>query len=158
MAVAAAVAAVVAVPTVRAEPLATVEGEPVHVQADRLDIDLKTGRALLTGAVQLRRGDLHVTCERVEAAYDKAPSIRWAKATGGVRARLRGIEARAQEAELALDRKQLELRGEVRLSRGGAWMHAKAAKVDLKTKQVTLEQVKGAIPVPSALPKPSARP
>jgi len=151
-----AAAALVVVPYVHADPLATVDGDPVHVQADRLEIDLKSGRAVLSGNVRIRRGELNVSCARVEAAYDKAPAVRWAKATGGVRAKLREFEAEAAEAELALDRRQLALRGDVRLSRGGAWMRASEASVDLKTNKVTLQQVRGTIPVPAALPRPDA--
>lgn len=144
------------IPTAGAEPLATVDGEPVHVQAERLDIDLKAGRAVLSGDVRLQRGALEVVCGRLEARYDEAPAVRWARATGGVRATMRELSARASEAELALDRKELTLRGDVRVSRGGAWMRASEAVVDLKTNRVTLQQVRGAIPVPSALPRPGA--
>jgi len=149
-------AAWVAVPSVRAEPVATVDGDPVSVEADRMDIDLKAGRTVLHGQVRIRRGDLSVQCDRVEAEYDDAPAIRWAKATGNVRASYRGLEAKAAEAELVLDRRVLTLRHGVRLRRGGAWMQAKEAAVDLKTNRVTLQKVRGRIPIPSALPRPGA--
>ena len=150
------VVGVLSVPSAGAEPLATVDGEPVQVRAERLEIDLKSGVAVLSGDVRLQRGALEVTCGRLEARYDKAPAVRWAKATGGVRATMRELSARASEAELALDRKELTLRGNVRVSRGGAWMRAAEAVVDLKTNRVTLQHVRGAIPVPSALPRPSS--
>lgn len=140
------------VPSVRADPLATVDGEPVHVEGSRLEVDLPTGRAVLSGDVHIRRGELSVFCDRVEALYDKVPAVRWAKASGGVRARLRDFEAASKEAELALDRRELVLRGDVQLRRGGAWMRAKEATVDLKTHRVTLQKVRGSIPIPSAVP------
>lgn len=152
-----AVAGVMAVADVEAEPLATVEGEPIDVEARRVEIDLKSGHALLVGDVRIRRGDLEVTCARVEARYDQAPAIRWAKATGGVHARLRAFEARASEAELALDRNELVLRGDVRVSRDGAWMRADEATVDLATNRVVLERVRGRLPVPRAVPSGTVR-
>ena len=145
-------AAWVAIPTVRAEPLAVVDGEPVSVEADLLEVDLHSGRATLVGNVRMRRGELDVTCGRLEALYDKVPAIRWAKASAGVRARLRDFDARSEQAELEMDRRALHLRGDVRLRRGGAWMQAREVSVDLKTNRMTLQQVRGSIPVASAMP------
>ena len=142
----------VTIPTVRAEPLATVDGEPVHVEADRLEVDLQSGRATLVGNVRMRRGKLQVACGKLEAKYDHAPSIRWAKATEGVRAQLDEFDARSAEAELHMDRSLLRLRGDVSIRRGGAWMQARDVSVDLKTHRMTLEQVRGSIPVASGLP------
>ncbi len=146
------------VPTVGAEPLATIDGKPVELEGDQLEVNLQTGRAILTGNVRIERRDLRVTCERVEARYDKAPAVRWAKATGGVRAKVGSFEARAQEAELQMDRGYLALRGDVTLRRGVAWMRAREAWVDLASKKVTLQQVRGRLTVSStfAKPRPSA--
>lgn len=163
-----AVVGLVFVPRVQAEPVASFDGQAVSVRAEQLDIDVQKGTATLTGNVVLERGDLTVSCARVEARYDSAPNITWAIATGGVRAQARGIEAQAQEAELLLGQRRLVLRGGVRVARGGAWMTAREAAIDLETRRVRLEQVQGAIPVPSAAPsaipgaaassRPGARP
>ncbi len=146
------------VPRVQAEPIASFDGEAVSVRAEQLDIDVQKGTATLTGNVVLERGDLTVSCARVDAKYDSAPNITWAIATGGVRAQVRGMAAQAQEAELLMGQRRLELRGGVRVSRGGAWMTAREAEIDLETKRVRLEQVQGAIPFPSAAPSSRAVP
>ncbi len=142
------------IPRVRANPLAVVDGEAVSVSADRLTIDVHKGTAQLEGNVRLQRGELVVKCARVEARYDGAPRVTWARATGDVRAQWRGVEARSKEAELWVGRKVLELKGGVKLVRGGAWMEAREAQIDLGSGRVGLDQVSGSIPVPSASAPP----
>lgn len=144
--------------TVRAQPIAVFDGQPVSVSADRLLVDVHKGTAVLTGAVQLRRGELVVQCARVEARYDEAPNITWARATGQVTAQLNDVHARAQEAEIVLAKRVLELRGGVKLWRRGAWIEAQEAQVDLVSGRLTLEQVKGSIPVSSAFPRAAPDP
>lgn len=139
-----------AIPLVHADPLAVVDGEAVQVSADRLTIDVHKGTAVLEGNVRLQRGDLVVRCARVDARYDGAPNITWARATGDVRAQWKGMEAKSKEAELWVGRKVLELKGGVKLARGGAWMEARGAQVEFATGRVSLDQVSGSIPVPSA--------
>lgn len=144
------VVGLVCVPRVHAEPIASFDGREISVRAEQLDIDLQRGTATLSGNVVLERGDLVVSCPRVEAKYDTAPNITWAMATGGVRAQMRGIVAQAEQAELVLGQRKLELRGGVRVSRAGAWMSAREASIDLETRRVRLEQVQGTIPVTPA--------
>jgi lipopolysaccharide export system protein LptA len=143
---------------VRAEPIAIVDGQPVNVSADKLVVDLNNGTAVMTGHVRVQRGDLVLRCNRVDARYDGAPNVTWAKATGDVVADWKGIHAKASEAELLLSRKALELRGGVKLARAGAWIEASEARVDFATGRLTLEKVSGSIPVPSAIPASSAAP
>lgn len=140
------------IPRVQADPVAVVDGEAVQVSADRLTIDVHKGTAVLEGNVRLQRGELVVRCARVDARYDGAPHVTWARATGDVRAQWKGMEAKAKEAELWVGRKVMELKGGVKLARGGAWMDAREAQVDFGTGRVSLDQVSGSIPVPSAGP------
>lgn len=137
---------------VRAEPIAMVDGQPVNVSADQLVVDLNKGTAVMTGHVRVVRGDLVMRCNRVDARYDEAPNVTWAKATGDVTADWKGMHAKANEAELFLARKALELRGGVKLARAGAWIEASEARIDFATGRLTLEKVSGSIPVPSSLP------
>jgi lipopolysaccharide transport protein LptA len=141
-----------AVPSVRAEPVAVLDGLPIEVQAERLEIDLRGGAAVLTGDVHMRRGDMHVRCDRVEAKYDQVPSVTWARATGAVQARVGDLLAKAREAQLNWLERSIALRGDVRFSRSGAWLTAREARIDLRSRKVSLEQVRGAFPIPSALP------
>ena len=133
-------------PRASADPL-LVGGDPVDVQADRLDIDILAGEATLTGKVQLTKGDLTVSCPRIDLRFDHTPHLTWAKGSGGVTADVRGVHAEAPSVELDLSKQVLDLRGGVRLTRGGAWLTADSARIDIPTAKVSLTQVKGSIPV-----------
>jgi lipopolysaccharide export system protein LptA len=131
-----------------AEPLFGGPGDPVAMQADQLDVDVSSGSAVFTGNVSLAKGDLHVTCPRIEVKFDASPHVSWARGSGGVSADVRGVHAEAPEVELDLTKQILELRGGVRLTRGQGWLQAEKASIDIATAKVTLAQVKGSIPVP----------
>ena len=92
-------------------------------------------------------GDMHVDCSRIELKYDEAPKVRWAKGSGGVVAKLKGIEATAAQFEVDVAHRSIKLTGGVKLSRGRGWVTADSAAIDINTRKVTLEDVKGSIPV-----------
>lgn len=127
--------------------LAVVEGEVLDLKADKLDVDIAAGNAVLEGNVSAKLGDLKVSCKKIEVKYDQAPNVRWARGTGGVSASMRGIEATAAAVEVDVTRHSVELTGNVRLSRGKGWVTAERARIDLGTRHVTLEAVQGSIPV-----------
>jgi lipopolysaccharide export system protein LptA len=119
----------------------------VAVQADQLDIDILAGQATLTGKVTLSKGDLVVSCPKIDLRFDHTPHLTSAKATGGVTADVHGVHAEAPSAELDLTKQVLDLHGGVRLSRGQGWLTADTARIDILTARVSLTQVKGSIPV-----------
>jgi lipopolysaccharide export system protein LptA len=131
-----------------ADPLLQVGDGALQVQADQLEVDVTGGSAILTGKVTLTKGDLKVSCPRIELKFDAVPHVRWARGSGGVSADLRGVHAEGPEAELDLAKQVLDLRGGVRLARGQGWLQADQARIDLATAKVTASQVKGSIPVP----------
>jgi len=133
--------------TAQAGPLAVVAGESLDVQADSLEVDIARGAALLEGNVHAVLGDLEVDCERVEVRYDGAPNVRWAKGTGKVNARANGFAATANTLEVDVVRRNVRLEGAVRLSRGRGWVTADSASIDLNTRKIVLNEVKGSIPV-----------
>ena len=136
-------------PTALADPLLGVGGgDAVNVQADALDVDVSAGTAVLTGNVSLGKGDLHVSCPRIDLKFDTTPHVSWARGSGGVSADVRGVHAEAPEVEVDLSKQVLDLRGGVRLTRGQGWLTADRASIDIATAHVTLSQVKGSIPVP----------
>jgi len=137
--------------SVSADPLLGVGGgEALGLQADKLDVDVSAGEAMMTGNVSLTKGDLKVSCPRIDLRFDNSPHVKWAKGSGGVVADVRGVHAEAPEVELDLVKQVLELRGGVRLTRGQGWLQADRATIDIKTAKVSLTQVKGSIPVPPA--------
>jgi lipopolysaccharide export system protein LptA len=134
-------------PTARAEILGVGGGEGVSLQADRLDIDILAGEGTLTGKVTLAKGDLTVNCPRIDLRFDHAPHLTWAKGSGGVTADVRGVHAEAPFVELDLTRQIVDLSGGVKLTRGQGWLTADSARIDIATAKVSLNQVKGSIPV-----------
>jgi lipopolysaccharide transport protein LptA len=134
------------------DPLLEVGGDAVTIQADRLDVDVAAGSAVLAGSVGLTKGDLKVHCPRLEVKFDNSPHLISARGSGGVVADVRGVHAEAPEVELDLKRQIVELRGGVRLSRGAGWIQADKASIDIATAKVTATQVKGSIPVPKPGP------
>jgi lipopolysaccharide export system protein LptA len=140
--------AMLGAPKALADPLLAVGGDTVLVQADSLDVDVSAGSGVLTGNVTLGKGDLHVSCPRIDLKFDTTPHVSWAKGSGGVSADVRGVHAEAPEVEVDLSKQILNLRGGVRLTRGQGWLQADHASIELATAHVTLTQVKGSIPVP----------
>ena len=130
-----------------AGPLGVIDGQTLDVGADKLDVDIEKGTATLEGHVQATLGDMHVDCSRIELKYDEAPKVRWAKGSGGVTAKLKGIEATAAQFEVDVAHRTIKLAGGVKLSRGRGWVTADSAAIDINTRKVTLEDVKGSIPV-----------
>jgi lipopolysaccharide export system protein LptA len=141
-------AALFAPPSALADPLLGVGGDSVNVQADSLDVEVSGGTAVLTGNVSLSKGDLHVSCPRIDLKFDMSPHVSWARGSGGVSADVRGVHAEAPEVELDLTKQVLDLRGGVRLTRGQGWLQAERASIDVASGRVSLTQVKGSIPVP----------
>jgi lipopolysaccharide export system protein LptA len=131
-----------------AEPILEVGPGNVTVQADKLEVDVAGGSAVLLGSVTLSKGDLLVKCPRVDLRFDTAPHVKWLKGSGGVVADVRGVHAEAPEVELDMAKQVLELRGGVKLSRGQGWLEANRATIELATAKVTAHQVKGSLPVP----------
>lgn len=130
-----------------AEPFG-VGGEAVSVQAEKLDIDIMAGEAVLTGQVVLAKGDLTVKCPRIDLRFSQAPAVTWARGSGGVSADVRGVHAEAPTVELDMTKQTLDLRGGVKLTRGQGWLTAESARIEIATGKVSLTQVKGSIPVP----------
>jgi lipopolysaccharide export system protein LptA len=131
----------------KADPLAVIAGETLDVKADQLEVDIEKGTAVLTGSVVATMGELEVACPRVDIRYDEAPKVRWARGTGGVRAKLKGIMANADAVEVDVPTRRVRLAGSVKLSRGKGWVEAESATIDIATRKVTLQEVKGSIPV-----------
>jgi lipopolysaccharide export system protein LptA len=131
-----------------AEPLPGIGGDAVQVQADQLDIDVMAGEAVLTGKVVVSKGDLTVSCPRIDLRFDHTPHVTWLRGSGGVSADVRGVHAEAPTVELDLTKQILDLRGGVKLSRGQGWLTADTARIEIATGKVSLTQVKGSIPTP----------
>lgn len=146
---AAALASTVLVPSgaARAAPLAVIEGQTLDVSADRLDVDVERDTAALDGHVSLTFGDLQIRCPSVDLRYDRSPRVSFAKGSGGVSAHYKGVDISADTMEFDASSRTVALSGSVRLSRGRGWIAAERASLDISTGKVSLEAVKGSIPV-----------
>jgi lipopolysaccharide export system protein LptA len=131
----------------RAAPLGVIGNEVLDVTAQKLDVEIEEGRAVLQGDVRASLGELQVHCPKVEMKYDPAPTVKWVRGSGGVRATLRDIEATAQLVEVDVGRREVKLNGGVELRRGRTWVHADSAVIEIATRRVSLHDVKGSIPV-----------
>jgi len=128
-------------------PLMQIGAESLDVSAKHLDVDILKGAAKLEGEVKVRLGELDVSCDRVDIRYDDAPIVRWARGSGNVRATIRGITATAQSLEVEIPERRAGLVGNVRISRGRGWIQADHATIDLPTGRITLDEIRGSIPI-----------
>lgn len=146
-----------AAPAAPASPLGlSWRGEPVHLKADRLRVDLSARQATLEGQVTLRRSDTTLRCPKIDLRFDAQGQITWAQGTGGVSVEGRDLRAEAAQVSFDLDRQALVLRGDVRLQKSGVRLTAAEATVDLQRQQIELTQVEGAIAAASASGAPAA--
>jgi lipopolysaccharide export system protein LptA len=130
-----------------AAPLVVIEGQTLDVKADKLDVDISKGTAVLHGNVRAVLGELEVECGRIDVRYDQAPIVRYARGSDNVKLRMKGVEAKAASFEVDVSRRSVRLQGGVRVSHGRGWVTAEAAQIDVGTGHVTLDAVKGSIPV-----------
>lgn len=134
-------------PTTRSAPLVQIGGEVLDVSAKQLDVNLAKGVAFLDGEVHVKLGELDINCDRVDIRYDDAPMVRWARGSGNVRASMRGVTASAQSLEVEVPERRVRLVGNVKISRGKGWVQAEHASIDLPTGRITLDEIRGSIPI-----------
>jgi len=128
-------------------PLVQIGAEVLDVTAKQLDVNLAKGVALLDGDVHVKLGELDISCDRVDIRYDDAPMVRWARGSGNVRASMRGVTATAQSLEVEVPERRVRLVGNVKISRGKGWVQADNASIDLPTGRITLDEIRGSIPI-----------
>jgi lipopolysaccharide export system protein LptA len=121
--------------------------DALDVSADQLDVDVQAKTAVLSGNVKLSKAGMAVSCPRVDARYDDAPRIIWAKGSGGVVAVIKGVRAEAPEVEIDIPAQTLSLKGGVRVAHGAGFIKAERATIHMATGKVSMSDVKGSIPV-----------
>lgn len=109
--------------------------QPVNYAADRIELQDKQNRVVLSGNVQITQGDLRLSAERTTVAYTNEGSLKIQRidATGGVTV-ARGTE-RAQGAAGVYDfnRRVIVLSGGVALRRGGDTLNGGRLTIDLNS-------------------------
>jgi len=106
---------------------------PVDYVADRIELQDRQKRVILSGNVVISQGDLRLTAARTTVAYDNdgGVKIRRIDATGGVTA-TRGTEnARGDVAVYDFNRRIITMVGNVALRRGSDTLNGQRLVIDL---------------------------
>lgn len=134
------IGALTAVPALAAEP--TARG-PVHLRADRIEIDQKRGVSRYQGRVVLTQDTLRVTADRAEAR-GRTETVEQVTAEGHpttFRYRVAGqpeaIEGEARRAEYDVVARRLVLSGKVEVRQGQDLLRAGVVHYDLPAGTVT---------------------
>lgn len=118
---------------------------PVDVSADHIELQNRADRAVMTGNVRIRQGDLGLDTQRVNVAYtsgDKPggdPQIQRLDASGGVVFTRPGENARSQLAIYDLNRRIVTMIGGVVLTRGDSVVRGARMVYDLNSGRATVD-------------------
>ena len=122
--------------------------QPVNYAADRIELQDKQQRVVLTGNVQIDQGDLRLTAARTTVAYtnDGGLKIQRIDATGGVVV-TRGTERATGSAGVYdFNRRVIVLSGGVALRRGTDTLNGGRLTMDLKSGLSTVDGGGGRAP------------
>lgn len=114
---------------------------PVNVDADRLEVQDRADRAVFSGNVQVRQGELTLNSQRLTVAYSDAGGIEIERldASGGVTVRSPSETARGQFAVYDLGERLITLVGDVTLTRGGSNLNGGRLVIDLDTGRAVMD-------------------
>jgi lipopolysaccharide export system protein LptA len=114
---------------------------PVDWDADKMDVDDKANRAVLTGSVVARQGDLTLTAPRVTASYVHNPDVHVERldASGGVTVRSPFETARGEYGIYDLNRKLITMVGNVVLTRCDGTIRGGRLVYDLTSGRVVMD-------------------
>ncbi|MGE3689842.1 MAG: LptA/OstA family protein [Novosphingobium sp.] len=110
-------------------------GAPVNYAADRIELQDKQKRVVLSGNVDISQGDLRLHAGRTTVAYtdDGGLKIQRMDATGGVLVTRGGETARGDVAVYDFNRRVIVLAGGVALRRGGDTLNGGRLTIDLNS-------------------------
>ncbi len=108
-------------------------GAPVNYAADRIELQDKQNRVVLSGNVDISQGDLRVRAARTTVAYTDTGSLKIQRidATGGVIVARGGETARGDVAIYDFNARIITLSGNVHLNRGGDTLNGGRMVIDL---------------------------
>ena len=114
---------------------------PVDVAADRIEVQDRADRAIFSGDVQVRQGDLNLSTSRLTVAYANAGGIeiKRREAAGGVLLRSPSETARSQFAIYDLDRRLVTMIGNVVLDRGANHVQGGRLVLDLDSGRAVMD-------------------
>ncbi|HEV2866312.1 MAG TPA: LptA/OstA family protein [Allosphingosinicella sp.] len=114
---------------------------PVDVAADRIEVQDRADRAIFSGNVEVRQGDLRLSTARLTVAYASAGGIEINRleATGGVVLRSPSETASSQFAIYDLDRRLVTMIGGVSLTRGQSHVEGGRLVLDLQSGRAVMD-------------------
>jgi lipopolysaccharide export system protein LptA len=114
---------------------------PVDVAADRIEVQDRADRAILSGNVVVRQADLTLTAARLTVAYSNNGSLQIQRldASGGVTVKSPSETAKGQFGIYDLDRKIITLIGGVTLVRGDSRVNGGRLVIDLDSGRAVVE-------------------
>lgn len=114
---------------------------PVDVAADRIEVQDRADRAIFSGNVEVRQGDLRLSTARLTVAYSNAEGIEIQRleASGGVILRSPAETARSRFAIYDLDRRIVTMIGDVSLNRGASHVEGGRLVLDLDSGRAVMD-------------------
>jgi lipopolysaccharide export system protein LptA len=108
---------------------------PVDYAADRIELQDRQNRVVLSGNVQITQAGLRLNAARVTVAYTDAGSLQIQRidATGGVTVARGNERASGSVAVYDFNRRIITMSGNVRLNRGGDTLNGGRLVIDLRS-------------------------
>ncbi len=109
--------------------------QPVNYAADRIELQDRQNRVVLSGDVVITQGDLRLTAARTTVSYTDAGSLKIQRidATGGVTVTRGNETARGNAGVYDFNRRVIVLAGGVGLNRGGDTLNGGRLTIDLNS-------------------------
>ena len=109
--------------------------QPVSYAADRIELQDRQNRVVLSGDVVITQGDLRLTAGRTTVSYTDAGTLRIQRidATGGVVVTRGGERAQGNAGVYDFNRRVIVLSGGVALRRGGDTLNGGRLTIDLNS-------------------------
>lgn len=115
---------------------------PVDVEADRIEVQDRADRAIFSGNVRVKQGNLNLDAARLTVAYSTAGSgvdIQRLDAAGGVTVRSPSETARGQFAVYDLNRRLITMIGGVTLEQGANVVRGGRLVINLDTGRAVVD-------------------
>lgn len=117
---------------------------PIDVASDRIELQDRANRAILSGNVQIRQAEMSLNAARVTVTYtgqvtDGSPQVSRLDAAGGVTVTRPDQSARSQFAVYDLNRRVITMIGAVTLRQGGNNVSGGRLSIDLDTGRATID-------------------
>lgn len=108
---------------------------PVNYAADRIELQDRQNRVVLSGGVDITQAGLRLQAARTQVNYSDAGSLRIQRitATGGVTVTRGNERAAGDVAVYDFNRRVITMAGNVRLNRGGDTLNGGRLVIDLKS-------------------------